>query len=139
MKQVLILPLALFGLGCAAFAEAQSGLVAQARRGIELAESNRAGAAGLHAQLAKLKRQRLDEAFDADVRALDEDLTAEWVIRHRVAYVAALDAYATQHAEQGAADEVARQNLRAIDAALERLSWLQSIQSTWRLLPEEQR
>ncbi len=138
MKPLVILPLVMLGVGCAAFADAQSDLVIQARRGIALAESNRAGCTVLHEELATLKRRRLDEAFDADVRARDEALTADWVIQHRLAYAAALDVYAKQRAEQAAADEVSRRNLRATDAALERLAWLQSVQNQWRLLPEEQ-
>ena len=125
--------------GCAPFIDAQSSLLIEARRGIELAQSNRGSVSGVYAQLAKLKRQRLDAAFDADVREheREEALSADWVIDHRAAYAAALDAYATENAQLRASDDVARRNLDATDAALARLQWLQSIQNRWLKLPEE--
>ena len=116
--------------GCAPWMDAQSNLVVQARRGIEVAQENRATCAAAHEQLARLKRQRLDEAFDADVRSRDP-LTADWVIAHRAAYAAALEAYAQERHALAESDDVAQQNLRAVDAALERLQWLHAIQSRW--------
>jgi len=111
--------------------DAQTNLVAQARRGIDLAQSNQANFAAVHDELARLKRQRLDDAFDADVRERDEqaELTAEWVIAHRAAYAAGLEAYAKQDQALRASDAIGRRNLQAVDAALERLQFLQSIQN----------
>jgi hypothetical protein len=113
--------------------DAQSNLTAQARRGINLAQSNQANFTAVHDELARLKRQRLDDAFDADVRERDEqgDLTAEWVIAHRAAYAAGLEAYAKQDHALRASDAIGRRNLQAVDAALERLQFLQSIQNRW--------
>jgi len=113
--------------------DAQTNLVAQARRGIDLAQSNQANFAAVHDELARLKRQRLDDAFDADVRERDEqgDLTAEWVIAHRAAYAAGLEAYAKQDQALRTSDAIGRRNLQAVDAALERLQFLQSIQNRW--------
>jgi hypothetical protein len=55
--------------------------------------------------LAKLRRQRLDEAFDEDARMRDS-IDADWVIEARRAYAVALDAYAkTQAADERAAIE----------------------------------
>ena len=131
--------------GCAPWMDAQSDLVTQARRGIEIAQTNQATVAPLHDELARLKRQRLDDAFDADVRDRDGpgELTAEWVIAHRAAYAAGLEAYARQDQSLRASDDVARRNLRAVNAALERLQFLQSIQNRWlapaKPQPEDQR
>jgi hypothetical protein len=113
--------------------DAQSALIVEARRGIDVAQSNRATVAPLHDELARLKRKRLDDAFDADVRDRDGqgELTAEWVIAHRAAYAAGLEAYAKQDQSLRASDNIARRNLQAVDAALERLQFLQSIQNRW--------
>ena len=133
--------------GCAPLMEAQSNLVVQARRGIDVAQSNQATFAAVHDELARLKRQRLDDAFDADVRERDErgDLTAEWVTAHRAAYAAGLEAYAKQDQALRESHAIGRRNLHAVDAALERLQFLQSIQNRWlaptsaRPEPEDQR
>ena len=133
--------------GCAPLMDAQSKLVLQARRGVDLAQSNQATFAVVHDELARLKRQRLDDAFDADVRERYErgDLTGDWVITHRAAYAAGIEAYAKQDQALRASDAIGRRNLQAVDAALERLQFLQSIQNRWlapkpvRLQPEDER
>lgn len=130
---VIAASISLFVTGCAPLMDAQSDLLKQARRGIEVARTNRASTGVVHTELTRLRRQRLDNAFDADV--LDRDgagaLTADWVIAHRAAYAAALEVYATQDHALTASDETARRNLQAVDAALERLQWLQTIQNRW--------
>lgn len=124
--------------GCAPLLDAQSTLVVQARRGIEVAQSNRAGATSAVEQLSHLKRKRLDDAFDADVRAREGDLTPEWVIDARIAYAVALDMYAKEEQALRESDDVARQNLEAVDAALSRVQMLQSIQNRWLKLAQEE-
>jgi len=54
-------------------------------------------------QLSQLKRQRLDQAFDEDVRlcATQETLDPDWVIEARKAYASAIDAYAKTQAAVG--------------------------------------
>ena len=136
MKAVSIVVL-LFAAGCAPLMDAQSDLLAQARRGLEIAQTNRAGASAVYDQLTALKRKHLDDAFDADVREREGDLTVGWVIDARIAYAAALDAYAKENQSLRASDETARRNLAAVDAALQRLQFLESIQNRWLKLPEE--
>ncbi|MGH7214218.1 MAG: hypothetical protein ACREIT_05595, partial [Tepidisphaeraceae bacterium] len=83
-------------------------------------------------QLAEMRRRRLDEAFDADVRERDlAGLTPEWVIAHRQAYAAALDALEKQRGASRESSQTTQRNLEAVEAALERLRWLQSIQLKW--------
>jgi hypothetical protein len=125
--------------GCAPLLDAQSALVAQARRGIDVAQSNRAGASGAIDQLARLRRKQLDDAFDGDVRDHEGDLSPEWVIDARIAYVAALDAYTKEEAALRESDDIARRNLDAVDAALSRVQMLQSIQNRWLKLAEEEK
>ena len=119
--------------GCTPLMDAQSNLLVHARRGLVVAQSNQASFTVVHDELARLKRQRLDDAFDADVRERGErgELTAEWVIAHRAAYAAGLEAYAKQDQALRASDAIGRRNLQAVEAALERLQFLQSIQNRW--------
>jgi hypothetical protein len=128
MKWLWIIAVVLLG-GCGPYAGAQIELLAQARKGLATAAEHQASQRQVMSQLATLRRQRLDEAFDGDVvdRANGEGLVPQWVIDHRKAYAAALDAYG---AERAASDQAARQaqrNLEAIDAALAQLQSLQSI------------
>jgi len=125
--------------GCAPLLDAQSTLITQARRGIDVAQTNRVGASGSIDQLSRLRRRQLDAAFDADVRAREGDLLPEWVIDARIAYAAALDAYAKEDAALRESDYVAKRNLEAVDAALSRVQMLQSIQNHWLKLAEEEK
>jgi hypothetical protein len=125
--------------GCAPLLDAQSALVAQARRGIDVAQSNRAGASGAIDQLARLRRKQLDDAFDGDVRDHEGDLTPEWVIDARIAYAAALDAHAKEAEALRESDDVARRNLQAVDAALSRVQMIQQIQNRWLKLAQEEK
>ena len=52
-----------------------------------------------------------------------------------------MDAYAQQQRELDASDDTARRNLQAVDAALERLQWLQAARNRWLRVPttEEER
>jgi hypothetical protein len=119
--------LAVAPLGCAPVLDAQSDLIVQARRGVALAAKAQDRQAQVSEQLAELRRVRLDDAFDADVR--DQPmLDVDWVIEARQAYAAALDAYAKQAAAAHASHATARDNLAAVDAALVRLEWLTSLQ-----------
>lgn len=121
--------------GCAEWNAAQTNLVTQARKGIANLERRSAERAQTAKELAALRRERLDDAFDQDVRQR-QVLDPDWVIQSRKAYEAALDAYAKQQAAQdaNAADE--QRDLVATDEALAKLEWLQSIQERFDLLPE---
>lgn len=136
MKKFLFLaPLAVACLfagssGCAPFTQAQIDLVTQARRGVAIVAQHDAARDRSIAELASLRRQRLDDAFDQDVRerAMNDLLDPEWVIEARRAYAVALDAYAKGQAADVRVAAERRRTLAAIDAALQRLQWLQSIQ-----------
>ena len=135
MKRLLLLALPLMA-GCSAWNEAQLGLVTQARKGMALVAQADAQRDTVAMELAKLRRQRLDEAFDADVRTR-ELLDADWVIDTRKAYGAALDAYAKAQASDDANSQRRRENLAAIDASLERLQWLISVQAKFNILENQ--
>ena len=119
---------ALLCCGCQPWTEAQMALTAQARRGIALAVKSDRERDKIEEEIVKLRRQRLDQAFDDDALAR-EPIDANWVIEARRAYAAALDALAEQRTANERSAEGRRRNLRSIDAALERLGQLQSIQA----------
>jgi hypothetical protein len=117
---------ATFATGCNTFSDVQLQLVQQAKRGIELQKQASAERGEFVAKYYQLQRDRLDAAFDADVRETDL-LSREWVIEHRKAYSAAADVITTQRSKSAEAEATAARNLAAIDAALDRLRSLLSI------------
>ena len=121
--------------GCSAWNDAQIGLTTQARRGVVNLVKRSDARQQASLELSKLRRQRLDDAFDQDVRER-RAFDADWIIQHRKAYAAGLDAYARQQSAEEAAIQSEKRDLAAIDAALERLLWLQSIQSKFDVLGE---
>jgi hypothetical protein len=104
-------------------------LVTQARRGVELVAQHDDQRDRAVAELARLRREKLDQAFDDDVRerATRETIDPDWVIEARRAYAVGIDAYAKAQAANDASARVRKQNLAAINAALDRLQWMQSI------------
>src|SRR5216110_1225058 len=117
MKTLILLLILASAGGCATFTHAQIDLVTQARRGVSYVAQNDLDRDRAIAELAKLRRDRLDQAFDEDVRlrSTQESLDADWVIEARKAYASALDAYAkTQAASENASAERKR-NLAATD------------------------
>ena len=139
MKVALFLALPVLA-GCAKWTQTQMALVDQARKGITLVAQNDADRDRAIEQLSKLKRQRLDQAFDEDVRlrATQESLDPDWVIEARKAYASAIDVYAKTQATAERASEVRKENLAAIDVALARLQWLQSVQLKLDPLPQQE-
>ena len=129
MRRLILLTL-LSIAGCSSWTAAQIELVTQARRGIALIRQDDQRRNRIADELNRLRRQRLDEAFDSDVREREKDapIDGDWVIEARRAYAVALDAYAKTRAADDAADAARTRNLAAIDAALGRLQYLQSVQ-----------
>ncbi|MGE5608347.1 MAG: hypothetical protein ACM359_03770 [Bacillota bacterium] len=112
--------------GCT-YTETQMRLVEQVQRGVELCKQAQSERSQIIAQYQQAQRERLDSAFDADVRQQAE-LSADWVVEHRRAYTLALDGLARQRAASVEAEGVATRNLKAMEEALQRLLFLQSLQ-----------
>lgn len=123
--------------GCADVG-AQLRLAEQARKGVALVTAAQEGWKESIAKLEVLRRQRLDEGFDADVREQGA-LSAEWVIEHRKAYAIGLDAVTTEAAALRRTWEVNASNLKAIDAALARMQSLAEARAKWLGVREEGR
>ena len=126
----LLLSFVLCTAGCEQYAAVQMDLITQARRGVALTQKSLDEKSQMIQQDQSLRRRLLDEAFDADVRAR-QTLSADWIIESRKVYAAALDAFAKQQLASADASIADRRNIAAIDDALQRLSWLQSIQANW--------
>ena len=117
--------------GCAPEAQVQMQLIDQARRGIAMTGEALKSDRGQIEQYEALRRTRLDESFDADVRdraARGDALTADWIIEARKGYATGVDALAAAR-ERGRLNADAEQRtLQAVDDALLRLRWLQALQ-----------
>ncbi|HEY0007729.1 MAG TPA: hypothetical protein VGB55_03310 [Tepidisphaeraceae bacterium] len=127
---ILVLP------GCAPTIDAELGLITQSRRGVALVKQSLDDRQASATIAQKSQRRRLEEAFDADVMA-QQSLSADWIIAARQAYAATLDALNHQAATANRSVEVDRQNLDAVDAALQQLDTLNRAQL--RLLPDKER
>jgi hypothetical protein len=128
MKNTAVL-LILLAAGCSRYTQAQIDLVTQARHGVSLCQESQNQHRQWVDRAHQLMRDRLDAAFDADVRQRDGDVPPDWIIEHRRAYSAALDALDEQRLASARADEVEKSNLQSIDRALVKLDELQKSQS----------
>jgi len=113
--------------GCGAYTDAQLRLVEQASRGTALLSAAQDQQAQVAAQLHALRRQRIDEGFDADVRQ-QQAMSPAWVIEHRRAYAAALDGLWVERQAWDQANAVTQQNIEATQRALKQLETLLAIQ-----------
>ena len=116
--------------GCSTYSQTQVDLIDQTRRGVAMARGNQAVFGKLAEQLSLLQRKQLDDAFDADVQD-QKTPPAAWMIDHRRAYAAAIDALDQQRFSLQQSSIVAGENLDAIDQALQRLRWLNEIPLSW--------
>jgi hypothetical protein len=123
--------------GCSSYTASQAALAQQARKGVAIWASRETARDEEVRRSYDLKRAALDSAFDADAReragavgvGSGSALDAEWVIEARRGYAAGLNALAQAQSAALAANEAARRDAAATDAALEKLEWLLSIQS----------
>ncbi|MCS7034254.1 MAG: hypothetical protein NZ561_09700 [Phycisphaerae bacterium] len=113
--------------GCTPYLQIKSDLVYQARQGVQHVRESLEARQQLIEQLQAAQRQRLDQAFDADVRQR-ASLEAAWVIQARRAYAAAIDALHRQQQESRRAHQRTIDNLAAIESALHQLALLQEIE-----------
>jgi hypothetical protein len=124
-------------VGCSSYTASEAQLVAQARKGVAV-WSAREAARDDEVKLAfDGKRKALDDAFDADARQRGGALDADWVIESRRAYAAGLASIEQQQSAALAANQAARDDAAATDAALAKLLWLLSIQSNVQTMIEK--
>jgi hypothetical protein len=114
--------------GCSSYTASQAALARQARNGVAVGVSRETARDEEVRRTYTQKRAALDSAFDADARGRGA-LDADWVIEARRGYTAGLGALAQAESAALAANDAARRDAAATDAALEKLVWLLSIQS----------
>src|SRR6476646_6052828 len=95
MHRIFLLLITVTFTGCASYTQVQKKLVEQARKGVALSQTSAAGHEVVTVRLHDLQRKRLDQAFDDDVRD-QKALSPDWVIEHRQAYAAAIEAMALE-------------------------------------------
>ncbi|MDB5321018.1 MAG: hypothetical protein JWN40_2649 [Phycisphaerales bacterium] len=122
--------------GCSSYTASQAKLAEQARKGVAVWVSRETARDEEVKRTYTLKRAALDSAFDADARQRTA-LDADWVIEARRGYAAGLGALAQAESAALSANEAARRDAAATDAALEKLVWLLSIQSGFESLFEK--
>ena len=120
MKRIVLTALLALGAGCAEYQDAQIQLINQAQKGLALVSQAKVSETARADALDRLQRKGLDDAFDRDVREREE-LSPDWVIEHRKAYVAGLEAVQAQRSAARAAIEANARNIEAVDAALKAL------------------
>lgn len=118
MKRLLIL--LSFAGGCANYTAAKIELVDQVRRGVNVTRHATAERQQLIERLNDVQFQRLDDAFDTDVKQRPT-LDATWVIEHRKAYAIGRDALSNQRHSLRLGQETIESNLDLIDRALVQL------------------
>ena len=123
--------------GCEPYARARLGLTEQVARGLDLAgEQLRSQAAMIQLHDAD-RRQRLDDAFAADL-AERPGLDAAWVLEGAAAYADAAVAIEQDRAARAQAAERAADNLDAARDALDRLQILDRLQLQSTLTPDSE-
>jgi hypothetical protein len=128
MKRFIAL-LAIACAGCSPYVDAQIQLTEQARRGVAIAQKALADKKRIVEQYHTLQRAQIDAAFDLDVRERDRaNLTPAWIVEHRKAYAAVIDALDAQANASRAADASTARTLAATEDALKQLLILQSFQ-----------
>lgn len=114
----------IYPTACAPYTQTEVDLTEQTKKGLSILRAAQADHVALAGRVNELQRQRLDDAFDADVREAP-DISADWVIEHRKAYVIGVDALNTQRAASTNAAATATRNLEAIEQSLNQLQRLQ--------------
>lgn len=112
--------------GCTPQEQAQRALIAEMRQGITDLRSWQSQRQDLVDGFYRQRRQTLDDAFDADVRAAG-NIEPEWVIEARVAYAAAMEANWKAQAASAMSEARASENLAAIDEGLQHLAWISEL------------
>ena len=125
LSSFILLPSSLLLTGCVPYTKAEMALAEQARKGLTIVRAAHADHAAMAGRLTELQRKQLDEAFDADVRDARE-LSADWIVEHRKAYAAGVDALNIQKAASTSAASAAARNVEAAEAALRELQRLQN-------------
>ena len=123
---IVLLGMATACAGCSSYTASQVRLAEEARKGVAVWSAREAS-----------RDDEVKRAFDADVRQQNGAIDAAWVIESRRAYAAGLASIEQQQSAALAANDAARRDAAATDAALAKLLWLLSIQSDFETMFEK--
>jgi hypothetical protein len=123
-----LLLLTCLACGCASYTQSKIELTAQIRKGVELTRQETVERQQFIERLSSVQVDRLDDAFDADVRQRPS-LDAKWVIEHRRAYALARDALSDQKHALRDGQHTIESNLDLIDQALQQLQLMHQIEA----------
>lgn len=126
-RSSIVMSLLLMCSGCSTYTASQLALATQARKGVAIWSARETSRDDEVKQAYAAKRAALDQAFDADVRQ-QANPSAEWIIEARKAYAIGLGAIGQSESAALAANDAARRDAAATDAALTQLQWLFSVQ-----------
>lgn len=132
MKRLLLL--SLLCSGCSAYTAAKIELVNQVRRGVAITRQATTARQQLIERFNQAQLDRLDDAFDNDLRK-QAVLNTNWVIEHRKAYALARDVLNDQKHQQRLDQAKIESNLDLIDRALGQLQLMHEVESRF-ALPE---
>ncbi|MFT3785272.1 MAG: hypothetical protein QM770_03785 [Tepidisphaeraceae bacterium] len=127
-RRLLIVCVASCAAGCTNMIDAESALIEQAQRGLDLTRSTLADRDKLALASFEAQRRRLDAAFDDDVKARPAPLDAKWVIEHRKAYAVGIDSLHLQQLSWLTRTRTDSANLDASAEALRRLQAVKQLQ-----------
>jgi hypothetical protein len=98
-------------------------LIEQSRKGVTMISQSLDAQQKSIEEFQRHQRRAIDDAFDTDVRE-KSSLDADWVIDHRIAYAAAIDALNDSRHLQQLSHQQDQRTLAAIELALQKLEWL---------------
>ena len=115
-------------VGCTPAIDAELGLIDQSRRGLALLKESADARQQVVDAYFAMRRQQLNDAFDADVNNHDGPLTPEWVQRARQAYSLAAESIASAEAASRDAARTSADNTDAVEQCLIELQTLNRAQ-----------
>lgn len=125
--------------GCAEYTRTKIDLTASAQAGITRVRQAVNDVAVEREEAVDGLRRRLDEAFDADVAATSRQaLDQAWIVTHRKAYAAAIDAFDARRQQQAQWTRDVLDTVDAIAAALGELQRMHALEMNF-TLPEVRR
>lgn len=128
---IILLVALMFIPGCSSAINAELSLIEQSKRGLAAVDQSLKDREAIAQRQIDDRRAKLDAAFDADAAAQSGPLSTAWVSDARRAYGEAIDALADAKAKSQAAAEIDRQNLNAVNEALDELTTLNRAQLQW--------
>ena len=125
-----VVALFMLACGCTRQEQAQQQLITQLQAGLGSLREFSQGRQQMIGEHYQQRRSVLDDAFDDDVRQAPQ-LDGSWVVAHRQAYMAGMEALWRAERSSEMSHQQAMDNLLAISEGLERLRWISEMRENW--------